>query len=89
MKTVRLAPLCAFVWAVLAATPAAAQDSPQVRTSVIPGGYIYAFDDDPMQAGGISANFARITVRPRAGGGNLIRPRTQFVMELLKTVESL
>ena len=89
MKIVRLAPMCAFVWVALAAAPAAAQDTTHVKTTSRPDGYAYAFDDDPLQAGGISASFPRITVRPRAGGGTLIRPRIQFVMELLKTVESI
>jgi hypothetical protein len=89
MKTVCLASLCAFAWAVLIAAPAAAQESTHVTTTSHPGGYTYAFDDDPMQAGGLSASFPRIVVRERAGGGTLIRPRTQFVAELLKTVESI
>jgi hypothetical protein len=89
MKTVRLASLCAFVCAAFVSAPASAQDSTHVKTTTRPDGYGFIFEDDPLQAGGLSASFPRIVVRPRAGGGTLIRPRIHFVMELLKTVETL
>jgi hypothetical protein len=52
-------------------------------------GYGYEFDDDPLSAGGFGPNDATIKVRPRAARTTLIRPRTSFVPEMLKSVESL
>ena len=52
-------------------------------------GYGYSFDDDPLNAGGFGPNDATIRVRPRAARTTLIRPRTSFVPEMLKSVESL
>jgi hypothetical protein len=52
-------------------------------------GYGYEFDDDPLSAGGFGPNDATIRVRPRAARTTLIRPRTSFVPEMLKSVESL
>jgi hypothetical protein len=52
-------------------------------------GYVYEFDDDPLSAGGFGPNDATIKVRPRAARTTLIRPRTSFVPEMLKSVESL
>ena len=52
-------------------------------------GYQYVFTDDPLAAGLFGANEARIVVRPGAARATLIRPRTAFVIELLKSVESL
>lgn len=52
-------------------------------------GYGYEFDDDPLAAGGFGPNDARIQVRQRAPKTTLIRPRTSFVPEMLKSVENL
>jgi hypothetical protein len=52
-------------------------------------GYGYTFDDDPLAAGGFGPNDATIRVRPRAARTTLIRPRTSFVPEMLKSVENL
>jgi len=52
-------------------------------------GYGYSFDDDPLSAGGFGPNDATIRVRPRAARTTLIRPRTSFVPEMLKSVENL
>lgn len=52
-------------------------------------GYGYDFDDDPLNAGGFGPNDATIRVRPRAARTTLIRPRTTFVPEMLKSVENL
>jgi hypothetical protein len=51
--------------------------------------YQYVFTDDPVNAGLFGANEPRIVVRPGAGRGTLIRPRVSFVMEMLKSVETL
>ena len=52
-------------------------------------GYGYEFDDDPLNAGGFGPNDATIRVRPRAARTTLIRPRTSFVPEMLKSGENL
>ena len=52
-------------------------------------GYGYEFDDDPLAAGGFGPNDATIHVRARAPRTTLIRPRTSFVPEMLKSVENL
>jgi hypothetical protein len=52
-------------------------------------GYGYDFDDDPLNAGGFGPNDATIRVRPKAARTTLIRPRTTFVPEMLKSVENL
>jgi hypothetical protein len=52
-------------------------------------GYGYEFSDDPLSAGGFGPNDATIRVRPGAVRTTLIRPRTSFVPEMLKSVENL
>lgn len=52
-------------------------------------GYGYTFDDDPLSAGGFGPNDATIKVRPRAARTTLIRPRTSFVPEMMKSVENI
>ncbi|MEN9579284.1 MAG: hypothetical protein RJA70_2293 [Pseudomonadota bacterium] len=75
----RLVALLIGVGALIAAPSAFAQDE----------GYGYEFDDDPINAGGFGPNDATIRVRPRAARTTLIRPRTSFVPEMLKSVENL
>jgi hypothetical protein len=52
-------------------------------------GYGYQFEDDPLAAGGFGPNDATIKVRPKAARTTLIRPRTSFVPEMLKSVENI
>jgi hypothetical protein len=52
-------------------------------------GYGYEFSDDPLNAGGFGPNDATIRVRPGPIRTTLIRPRTSFVPEMLKSVENL
>jgi hypothetical protein len=52
-------------------------------------GYGYEFGDDPLNAGGFGPNDATIRVRPTAARTTLIRPRTSFVPEMLKSVENI
>ena len=51
--------------------------------------YGYEFSDDPLAAGGFGPNDATIRVRPGPVRTTLIRPRTSFVPEMLKSVENL
>lgn len=52
-------------------------------------GYGYEFSDDPLSAGGFGPSDATIRVRPGPVRTTLIRPRTSFVPEMLKSVENL
>lgn len=52
-------------------------------------GYGYEFSDDPLNAGGFGPSDATIRVRPGPVRTTLIRPRTSFVPEMLKSVENL
>lgn len=49
----------------------------------------YEFYDDPLAAGTLGPSGGRITVVNRKIHTLLIRPRTQFVTEMLKSVENL
>ena len=60
-----------------------------IQESKTDEGYGYSFDDDPLNAGGFGPNDATIRVRARAARTTLIRPRTSFVPEMLKSVENL
>jgi hypothetical protein len=61
----------------------------QVKNAEAEGGYGYEFSDDPLNAGGFGPNDATIRVRPTAARTTLIRPRTSFVPEMLKSVENI
>jgi hypothetical protein len=61
----------------------------QVRETKAEDGYGYNFADDPLNAGGFGANDAMIKVRPPPARITLIRPRTSFVPEMLKSVEHM
>jgi hypothetical protein len=76
------------------ASSAWAQDAAVAKES--PGGgdkggdgYGYEFSDDPLAAGGFGPNDATIKVRPKAARTTLIRPRTHFIPEMLKSVENI
>jgi hypothetical protein len=77
--------------AVLFAAPSFAQGggggAPAAKDNA--GGYGYEFSDDPLSAGGFGPNDATIRVRPGPVRTTLIRPRTSFVPEMLKSVENL
>jgi hypothetical protein len=80
----RLGAAAAFSAVIFASSFALAQEKGEKGE-----GYGYEFDDDPLSAGGFGPNDATIRVRPRAARTTLIRPRTSFVPEMLKSVESL
>jgi hypothetical protein len=70
----------------LSASTAFAQGT---KSSDTKEGYGYEFSDDPLSAGGFGPNDATIRVRPGPVRTTLIRPRTSFVPEMLKSVENL
>ena len=59
-----------------------------LRDAGVPHTY-YEFDDDPLSAGGFGPSDATIKVRPKAARTTLIRPRTHFIPEMLKSVENI
>ena len=63
--------------------------SSTVRAAAGTRGYMYQFTDDPLAAGGFDAHDARIVVQGHGIRATLIRPRTAFVVEMLKSVENL
>jgi len=76
------------------ASPAFADETPKppaakTKAKGAAHDYEYKFDDDPMQAGGNGAYTAQIKVVKMGAKNRLIRPRTQFVTELLRSVEQL
>ena len=77
-----------FVLAAAALTLASSA-SAQTKRSDTSDGYGYEFSDDPLSAGGFGPNDATIRVRPGPVRTMLIRPRTSFVPEMLKSVENL
>lgn len=83
-----LAVASVFGAAILLVAPAVfAQAAAETKEDT--GDYGYEFDDDPLNAGGFGPNDATIKVRARAARTTLIRPRTSFVPEMLKSVENI
>jgi hypothetical protein len=98
LKTLGLAALalsvCTFAMVPMAHAQAPKPGAASVKTTDTSGagdqkGYGYTFDDDPLNAGGFGPGDATIRVRPRAARTTLIRPRTSFVPEMLRSVENL
>jgi len=81
--------LAVGVGAALSLTSLVASAQQPIQESKTDDGYGYSFDDDPLNAGGFGPNDATIRVRARAARTTLIRPRTSFVPEMLKSVENL
>jgi len=78
--------LASSAWAQEAAV---AKDAPAGAGDKGGEGYGYEFSDDPLAAGGFGPNDATIKVRPKAARTTLIRPRTHFIPEMLKSVENI
>jgi hypothetical protein len=79
----------AAVLVVLFVASAGRAEPPKTAASPSPSGYTYQFIDDPLAAGGFGAHDARILVASHVIRTTLIRPRTAFIVEMLKTVENL
>lgn len=72
---------------------ASAQPNQPAKAATAPAaddgrGYEYKFDDDLMQGGGLDGTSPIIHVSSHALRSQLIRPRTSFVPELLKSAET-
>ena len=90
---IRLAALLASVLTVTAGG-ASAQEASRSRPAeplVFGTGPTYEvkFDDDPLAALPGDVIVPRITVRQTFGAASLMRPRTQFVVEMLKSTDTL
>jgi len=81
--------LVAAAFLLLAAESYAQDAAPAAPASSGTGDYGYKFEDDPLAAGGFGPSDATIRVRPGPVRTTLIRPRTSFVPEMLKSVENI
>jgi hypothetical protein len=83
-------PLAVFFALGLAAPTVRASDTPAVTSTTTDAkGYGFVFRDDPLQAAGLGGVAPRIAIVVHASRETLIRPRTAFVVEMLKSVENL
>jgi len=78
-----------FMLAVAIVSTANAQERQTPRPVDDNRGYTYEFVDDPLAAGGFNPHESTITLPRRTVRGTLIRPRTNFIPQLLKSVESI
>jgi len=85
----RLAPLAILLPLLLVGVADDARASADALTTGGDGGYGYVFRDDLMTGNGTSGAAPRITVASHVVRTVLIRPRTNFVPEMLKSVENL
>ena len=74
---------------VLVSSTASAQSDKGYESQDQVDGYKLIFVDDPLAAGGSDALGATIPVSRHGFRMTLIRPRTSFVSEMVKTVENL
>ena len=86
---VRVVAVGAFLSVSMVMSAAFAQSAKETAGGGDGEGYGYQFEDDPLAAGGFGPNDATIKVRPKAARTTLIRPRTSFVPEMLKSVENI
>jgi hypothetical protein len=87
-RTIQLA-LCSSLALVAVSSTVRAETIRGARFIDSSDDYGYVFSDDVMQAGAFTPDDPRIVVTTRATRVTLIRPRTAFVAELLKSVENL
>ena len=77
----------AAVVSIVLGSSVAMADSKSVETTEEGDDYGYKFDDDVLGAGVMGAQNGMIKVRQGMVRRTLIRPRTHFVPELLKSIE--
>jgi hypothetical protein len=83
MKTKILAAMAVFA-GICAMAPTASADPPKKSQD-----YEYKFGDEKLLGEGLGALTGKITVRPSGRREVLLRPRVQFVQEMLKSVENM
>ena len=79
----------AMVATLVVSASAHADDSTFTESANPTGDQSVVFKDDPLAASGYNPNDALIRVVPSPKRVMLLRPRTQFVQEMLKSVEAL
>jgi len=89
MKKLSTVIATALAMSVVSISASAFAQEKDVKSTDGKEGYGYEFTDDPLAAGGFGPNDATIRVRPGPVRATLIRPRTTFVPEMLKSVENL
>jgi hypothetical protein len=90
MPSIRTMPLVFALLPVVSLSASARADvDASVSTSRGRQNVEYRFTDDPLAAGGIDPRDSRIVISKHLIRTTLIRPRTQFVLEMLKSVEQL
>ena len=93
MRSVRKSMCVSFlVLAAVAVSSVASAEggrAPARRTQATESNVTYEFLDDPLAGGGLDPHGGLIKVYNRHVRLLLIRPRTQFVTEMLKSVENL
>ena len=90
MRHLQLISLSVGLSAAFVVSSAAAGDSASsVSETKAARGWIYSFDDDPLDATAFGPGESRLNVLRHARRETLIRPRTAFVSEMLKSVEAL
>ena len=96
MKKLSIASVIAASFLLLAA-PALADETAPAKAAAAAAptdaksdkGYGYQFEDDPLQSGVAGTTGFVLKVRPKGAREVLLRPRTSFVPEMLKSVEAL
>ena len=96
MKKLSIISVLAASFVLLAAPAIADETAPakNTKTAASPDpkaekGYGYNFEDDPLQSGVAGTTGFVLKVRPKGAREVLLRPRTSFVPEMLKSVEAL
>ena len=95
MKKLSIASVIAASFLLLAAPALADETAPAKAAAAAPTdaksdkGYGYQFEDDPLQSGVAGTTGFVLKVRPKGAREVLLRPRTSFVPEMLKSVEAL
>lgn len=85
----KLVVLALGIWPALVASNALAQPVSGMKIDGSGPTYAVQFSDDPLNALKDGVLIPRIVVRPGAARTMLLRPRTSFVTELLKSVEMM
>ena len=86
MKTKKILLGLSMLAGVCAAAPSASAEPPKKKDG---SGYEYKFEDDGLLGKDLGGNTPVITMRPKGARVPLLRPRVQFVQEMLKSVENL
>ncbi len=78
-----------FAFAAVTVSSVALADDDGFQVTTQKDGYTVAFDDDLLGAPGVDPNAPLLRVRAQAARATLIRARTSFVQEMLKSVEAI